>query len=141
MARPKKQITEDTFWTVGQYFIDKCKDYRTREELFFEDEDDYTAEKQLKFIHYESDFYRENRKLAVKALNAWCRKWVTPVAMKRMWAALRQKKFHQNKAKQQVTLDSMAHYVLKEYAKHHKLTLSEAIRQLVEIVETEYEDQ
>lgn len=140
MARPKKQVTENTFRTVGQYFLDRLKSYKTREGILVDDDDSFTAEKQLKFINYESDLYRKNRILATRALNAWCRKWVTREAMKKMWAALRQKKFYRDNKPCQVTLDSMAHYELKEYAKRHNLTFSEAIRQLVEIVKTEYEN-
>ena len=71
-------------------------------------------------------------------MNGWMRYHITETGIRRMWAAMRQKDFHRESGKRQITVDSMAHFQLKTYAEEQNLTISEAIIKLIEIVGDEF---
>lgn len=131
MARPKKTIEKDMLWEVGKYFLNRLN---AGEDGFLKNPIDssYVAKKQLKYILWDNSYYRKNPAAEMKAMNGWMCYHVTPTGVKKMWSAMRQKKLHRKRTKQQITVDASAHDQLTAYAKRYNLTLSNAIKRLVE---------
>ncbi len=129
MGRPRKQIVADDCWLVGTYFLEKMRKFEP-DCLYYPE---YSSDpiEQLQNIVYVNRVLQERTDLQCRALNAWCRKWITPEAMAKMWTALRQRQYQNRHKPLAVTLERQVHARLREYAEKEELTFSQAVDELL----------
>ncbi len=130
MGRPRKKIDEHDCWLVGTYFLEKMRKFKP--DCLYDPEYSIDAKDQLYNILYANKVFQERTDLQGRALNAWCRKWITQEAMGKMWAAMRQRQHHDRHKPQAVPLDRKVHARLREYAKQQEVTLSQAVGKLLD---------
>lgn len=79
-----------------------------------------------------------------KDLNVWVTKWLTPNARTRMWSTLRQKTFRRKHEIRVLTISDEAYGILRDFAKRHQVTFSNAIECLTQkgvVMGKDYQDE
>lgn len=124
MAPPRKQVTPDMALTVYHYF----KDNWDRHDGFLKDADGaYLAKDALDGVR---DLVADRKKQA-GAMQAWMDEHATPEGVKRMWAAMRQKRYQRVNRPVLVALAPETHASLRDLSKRYKMTLPLLVDKLV----------
>jgi macrodomain Ter protein organizer (MatP/YcbG family) len=123
MATLRKQISSDHLWVVINYFYRAVKDNRLEG---LQDVEKIKASKSLKKLMEEQD-----KKILASSLHAWIEKYVSQTNWRKCFGTLRQLKYRRQRQAKVLTVDGNAYHRLKRYAKKEKLSLSEAIGELL----------
>lgn len=124
MAPPRKQVSPADSYQVYQYFRDNWR----RKDRFLKDPDRARdPEKVLEKIGDGAWIDDED----AQAMQAWMDRYVTPEGVKRMWTAIRQRKYQLDKHPALVALDRGVHWRLKELSSRYRITLSDLVDRLL----------
>lgn len=124
MAPPKKQVSPDESYEVYRYFRDN---WRRRDRFLIDPDRTERPERALEEIGSGVWFEEEG----AKAIQEWVDAYVTPAGIKRMWTAMRQRKYQLDKQPTLVALDRDVHSRLKDLAVSHNITLSDLVDRLL----------
>lgn len=119
MARPRKEVTEDNVDLILEY-LNRATTNPTCGEMI------NGGSLQAALVELNSG--DQNK---IDSTQKWLNTWLTDDARKRMWAALRQKRYKQNHSVRMVALSNEAFRLLSDHAILHKMTLSQAVEQLL----------
>ena len=124
MAPPRKQVSPAESSQAYQYFRDNW----SRRDRFLKDPGrPRKPEKALEKIGDGPWLDDEG----AQAMQAWMDRYVTPEGIRRMWTAMRQRKYQLDKQPALVALDRGVHWRLKDLAKRYSVTLSVLVDRLL----------
>lgn len=124
MAPPKKQVSPAEAIHVYHYFRDNWKRY----DRFLKDPD--TPRRSADALEKIRDLQWDEEECA-KAMQAWMDEHVTPAGVKRMWGAMRQRKYQLEKHPVLVALEPETHFQLAHMAKRYNITLTKMVEKLI----------